>query len=121
MWNGKTTMEKKYKIPGEQIRELIKSAIGCIASDTITVGGELVGYMYRDEPEDESDSGWRFLSGLEDQEYADDPNNFAFYRINTIANYDPAILPYIDYPVGSLLVRTEGTNEFELEPSDSQE
>lgn len=42
---------------------------GCMAPDKITVDGEPVDFMYRVEPNFERDSGWRFLSGTEDQEY----------------------------------------------------
>jgi hypothetical protein len=34
-----------------------------------------------------------FLSGLESQEYLDEPGNSALYNVNTIANYDPTIIP----------------------------
>ena len=36
------------------------------------------GYMYRERPDLEHDSGWRFFAGLESQEYADDAEHFAF-------------------------------------------
>lgn len=39
-----------------------------------------IGYCYRDYPETNIDSGWRFLYGDEDQEYLDNPaNNEAIY------------------------------------------
>lgn len=50
---------------------------GCIATDKITVDGEPVDYMYRDEPHNDMDSGWRFYSGIEDQEYVDEAENSA--------------------------------------------
>lgn len=34
-----------------------------------------IGYCYRDEPENNIDSGWRFLFGDEDEEYLDNPEN----------------------------------------------
>lgn len=44
---------------------------GCFATDKITVEGELVDYMVREEPNNEFDSGWQFFSGTEDQAYID--------------------------------------------------
>ena len=85
---------KKYKLSAEQIIDLATGLGACLATDKITVEGELVDYMYREEPIFEADNGWRFFSGTEDQEYVDDPNNSAFYDVNTIANYDNAIIPY---------------------------
>ena len=88
---------------------------GCLTSDRITVDGLKVGYMYREEPDKDTDSGWRFFSGDETQEYADDPNNFAIYEVNTICNYDPAIIPLLDAPYGSALGRIAGSDEFKPE------
>ena len=65
-----------------------------------------VGYMYRTRPHDELDSGWAFLAGDEEEAYMDDPNNLEIYDVNTIANYDPKIIPLLDAPVGSAFIRT---------------
>ena len=64
--------------------------------------------MYREAPRDAYDSGWHFFSGEETQDYADDARNFALYDVNTIANYDPSIIPLLDSPVGSAFGRSEG-------------
>jgi hypothetical protein len=61
--------------------------------------------MYREEPDDEIDSGWRFFAGTESQEYLDDPDNMALYDVNTIANYDQSIVPLLDAPTGSAFER----------------
>lgn len=88
---------------------------GCFATDRITVDGLKVGYMYRELPANEIDSGWRFLSGDESQEYVDNADNTEIYEVNTICNYDPAIIPFLDSPPGSAFGRVEGTDEFEPE------
>lgn len=87
---------------------------GCIARDKITVDGMKVGYMYRREPINDIDSGWVFRSDTETQEYIDDIENSGVYDVNTIANYDNAIIPYLNYPYGVELERTEGTDKFNL-------
>ncbi len=94
-------MEKNYKLKKEDIRELIDSEEGCIATDRITVDGAKVGFMYREEPSKKyPDSGWRFLAGDETQEYLDNENNSEIYKLNTICNYDPDIIPYLDSEYG---------------------
>jgi len=105
-------VSKKYRIEGDRIRQLIKPMSGCMASDKITVNGELVDFMYRVEPDFEHDSGWRFMSGTEDQDYIDNPDNWAIYDVNTIANYDPSIIAYLHEPIGSELERVKGTDVF---------
>jgi len=82
------------------------------ATDLITVHGHRVGYMYRDEPDNLTDSGWRFLAGIESEEYMDDPQNMAVFDVNIIANYDSDIVPYLDSPVGSAYIRHPDTGEF---------
>lgn len=52
--------EKKYKLSAGANEDLVAKMGYCLASDKITVDGLPVGYMYREEPEEEDDSGWRF-------------------------------------------------------------
>jgi hypothetical protein len=42
-----------------------------------------------------------FLAGDESDDYASHAANFELYDVNTIANYDPDIIPHLDAPVGS--------------------
>jgi hypothetical protein len=109
-------MKKSLKIDSADIVDLIPSMGGCIASDKITVEGLPVGFMYREEPEEGWDSGWRFLSGTETEEYIDDAENSGIYDVNTIANYDRAIIPYLNLPNGTELERIEGTDTFQPLP-----
>jgi hypothetical protein len=104
--------ERKFWLRGDQIRPLILKRGGCIASDRITVDGKLVGRMYRERPVNELDNGWRFLAGDESPEYVNDPSKHSVYNVNTIANYDTAIIPLLDSPVGSAYIRDWGTFEF---------
>lgn len=69
--------------------------------------------MYRDEPDHNNDSGWRFMAGDESQKYMDDPGNLAFYDVNTIANYDPDIIPFLEAPFGSAFARNSKTDTFD--------
>jgi hypothetical protein len=61
--------------------------------------------MYRDSPANELDSGWRFIVGDEDDSFLADPSNHSVYDLNTIANFDPDIVGYLDEPVGSQFAR----------------
>lgn len=94
-----------------------KESIGfCLVSNLISLEGKKVGYMYREELEEdaENDSGWRFLAGTEDQEYVDNEANSKVYEVETIADFDPAIIPYLNFPFGSELERVEGKDEFRI-------
>ena len=105
---------KKYWLDSTEIEQLIPPSGGCLATDRITVDGMKIGYMYKEQNERELDSGWRFFSGTESQAYLDNLSNSDVYDLNTVANYDRAIIPYLDLPYGVELERIEGTDEFRL-------
>ena len=105
-------MDKHYKLPGKQIAALAGGYGGCIASKKITVEGYPVRFMYREETDDGADSGWRFMSAFENDDYLDDAGNFGFYSVNTIANYDPSIIPFLDGPAGSVFEKTSQSERF---------
>jgi hypothetical protein len=107
--------EKRFKIPGNQIKQLIHKMGGCLATDHIVVDGKKVGYMYREAGKFDADSGWRFFSGKESQAYTDDSKHTGIYEVNTVANYDPAIIPYLGAEEGSAFGRVAGTERFEKE------
>lgn len=114
-------LDKKFKLRRDQIRQLIPNMGGCFASDRIVVDGLKVGYMLRELPDETALSGWTFMSGDETQEYADNPDNWAIYDVNTICNYDPSIIPYLDEVYGTALGRVAGTDQFEEEPFNPSE
>lgn len=99
---------KNFAIRADKIKPLATGRGGCIATDMILVDGRKVGYMYRDEPADKQDSGWVFTSGFESQEYMDEAGNHGVYDVNTLANYDPEIIPYLDAPAGTSFERSRG-------------
>ena len=104
--------QKKFALLADQIRPLAEGHGRCFATDMITVEGRKVGYMYREELDDDGDSGWRFMAGRESPEYMDDAANIAIYDVNTVANYDPEIIPLLNAPVGSVFEREGGTGQF---------
>ncbi len=79
---------------------------GCFATDHITVLGKKVGWCYREQPtEGRPDSGWRFFSGEESDDYVNNLAHTDVYDLNTICNYDPDILPLLTAPVGTAYMR----------------
>jgi hypothetical protein len=102
--------KKDYFLPTADFRWLLRDwsgPDGCLATDHITVLGKKVGYCYREKPtgNDFSDSGWRFFSGEETNEYVNDLDNSDVYDLNTICNYDPDIIPLLNAPYGTAYVR----------------
>ena len=103
---------KQFNLSAHQIKPLAEGLGGCIATDMITVNGNPVGYMVRESSDRPDDSGWCFMAGNESQEYMDDPENHGIYDVNTIANYSPDIIPFLDAPPGSAFVRDPESGAF---------
>lgn len=108
---GESAM-KPYKLSKQEIQPLATGHGLCMVSDLITVEGHPVGYMYRDEPEDAEDSGWRFFTGSESDKYIDNAKNFSLLDVNIVANCDPLIIPLLNSPVGAAFDKGEGSDEF---------
>jgi hypothetical protein len=103
---------KAFRLTKEQIRPLAEGHGGCIATDKITVEGFPVRFMYREPPDNSMDSGWRFMSGFESDDYMNVSGNHEVYDVNTIANYDESIIPFLASPIGSAFEKTDGRAEF---------
>ena len=98
---------KNWSLPRSSMEMLLEwnGPDGCYATDKITVDGCKVGFMYREKPDNKLDSGWRFLAGDESEEYMNDINNMDIFCLNTICNYDPDIIEFLESPVGSVFYR----------------
>ena len=72
-----------------------------------------VGFMYRENPDHINDSGWRFFSGDESQEYVDIADNIAICSINeVIKNIDSSVEQYLNYEIGIAYEREKGNTAF---------
>ena len=113
---------KRLRLSKDEILPLALGHGGCLATDRIVVDGCPVGYMARDIPVRPQDSGWRFFAGDEDEVYMAEISHHGVYEVNTIANYDLTIIPYLDSPFGC---RFERFNESEfamlIEEEDDEE
>ena len=101
---------RDYHVKAEDVKSLLpdwKGADGCIATNRITVEGCKVGYCYREKPDGDWDSGWRFTAGDESEAYMDDPNNAGIYKLNTICNDDPDIISLLSTPAPCAFERDE--------------
>lgn len=96
---------KNFVLSADEIKPLAQGHGGCIATDMITVEGKKVGYMVREPTDRPYDSGWCFMAGDESQDYMDEADNHAIYDVNTIANYCPDIIPFLNAPPCSAFER----------------
>lgn len=103
---------KTFLLPSHAIRKLIQPMGGGFATDRITVDGQKVGYMYREKVSRQEDSGWRFFAGDEDKAYIDDLSHTEIYAVNTVANYDPDIIPYLETAAPCAFEKIPGSNKY---------
>jgi hypothetical protein len=76
----------------------------CFVTNRISADGASIGSMVRlpiEAGDREEDSGWQFMAGDEDQAYMDDPDDAHVFSLNTIADHDPAVIPFLDRPRGT--------------------
>lgn len=105
--------EKEFVIDPEEVRAIATGFGACVVTDRVTVEGLPVRFMYREEPGFEGDSGWRFCSGMdEDEAYMTDPDNLEVLDVNVVANLDESIVRYLIAPVGSAFEKPPGAENF---------
>lgn len=89
-------------------------------SKKITEEGWKVGYMERNKPYNEEDSGWAFFAGDEDDAYTSDYRNIELARVGNVwQQWDPDIFKYIDMPAGTRLIRIS-KDAFEIDKNDKE-
>jgi hypothetical protein len=103
---------KQFARRARDIKPIAEGFGACIASNKITVDGSPVRFMYREAPHNDTDSGWRFLSGLETAAYMKKSSNHAFHDCNTIANHDRTIIPFLGEPIGSVFEKATPRSKF---------
>lgn len=72
-----------------------------IVSRQVSDDGEFVGFLYRETPAFEHDSGWRFFSGAEDDEYADNPDHFITAPLRDVLHTHPEVAPLMSQTSGA--------------------
>ena len=119
VWNRYSWLEGKKYFPGmKEGKKLINSTLGCFVTDRVSIDQDAICYMVREEPsKDNPDSGWRIFAGDETQEYIDDIEHTQVFALNTVCNYDPEIIPFLDEPIGTVIVRNR---EGKLEKEEKQ-
>ncbi len=87
--------------------------IGAIfISNKILKDKETPTWMYREEPSNEGDSGWRVFSGNEDDEYLNNPSNFKLISADQLIKIDDEIKVNLLAPYGFSFEKNTKTNKW---------
>lgn len=72
---------------------------GCIVSNNLLSEKGRLKWCFRETPINNMDSGWRFLSDIDTDEYLADANNSSVCDLDTVIQIEPAILAIINSSV----------------------
>jgi hypothetical protein len=84
----------------------------CFVTQRILRDGARVSYLYREEPGNDKDSGWRFAANDESDEYMDDADNVAVVSIGRVLSEDDTFIDLLDAPAGAAFARDAQTGRF---------
>ena len=82
----------------------------CIVSKMVAANRK-VDFCYREEPETADDSGWRFFSGEEDQQYSDSQENFVLCGLEAVVEVSPELNDLVELPWPIAFERSQLTGE----------
>lgn len=110
-WEDEPQTDPQFlHIPQDNIKLLLKDwskAIECTVSSRVLVVGCEIATCIRQKPFVEDmgwDSGWLFLA---DGDEDNDECRYEYCDLNTICNYSPDVMQYLDFPYDTRLVRKE--------------
>ncbi len=93
----------------------------CYVSHRVLNDGIRVGYLYRESPDRDDDSGWRMMAGDESEDYINDSNNLSYVSLGAVLREDASIVGLLETPAPCAFVRGEDDNQFEaVHPSEPE-
>lgn len=87
----------------------------CFVTNNILYDRQQVGYLYREDPDREDDSGWRFTTGSESDEYMEDSDNLSYVSLGAVLSVDDSITALLGRESGVAFARGENGEFIELE------
>jgi hypothetical protein len=84
----------------------------CFVTNRVLREGAKVGYLYREEPDEERDSGWRFTANDESDEYMANVDKIAYVSLGLVLSHDDSFIGLLGAPSGSSFARDLKTAEF---------
>jgi hypothetical protein len=96
-----------------EMEKIMNKELNAFVTKSLVEEKKRINFMYREEPDNSQDSGWRFFSGDETQEYVDNASNVLQYTIENVINQiDSGIEGYLNSEAGSAFERKNGESEF---------
>ena len=74
---------------------------GCIITRSLFEGTSKLKWIFREEPVNPADNGWRALGDTDTEEYINIPENNLVVDFDRLVEIEPAVLAIYDMPVGT--------------------
>lgn len=84
----------------------------CFVTKRVLEDGAPVGYLYREEPDNADDSGWRFTANDESDDYINDSTNVALVSLGAVLGVDDRFIRLLDSPAGAAFAFDRNTQTF---------
>lgn len=84
----------------------------CFVTKRVLEDGAPVGYLYREEPDNDDDSGWRFTANDESDAYVNDSANVALVSLGAVLSVHDRYIGLLDSPAGSAFAFDHDTQHF---------
>ena len=84
----------------------------CFVTKRVLEDGAPVGYLYREEPDNADDSGWRFTANDESDDYMHDSANVALVSLGAVLSVDDRFIKLLDAPAGAAFAFDRNTQAF---------
>lgn len=84
----------------------------CFVTKRVLEDGAPVGYLYREEPDNDDDSGWRFTANDESDAYMHDSANVALASLGAVLSVDDRFIKLLDAPAGAAFAFDRNTQAF---------
>lgn len=84
----------------------------CFVTKRVLEDGAPVGYLYREEPDNGEDSGWRFTANDESDDYINDSANVALVSLGAVLSVDDRFIALLDAPAGSAYAFDHNSQQF---------
>ena len=86
----------------------------CFVKNNILDEGEAIGYLYREEPDAEDDSGWRFTTGSETDEYMNNSENSSYVSLGAVLREDDSVVHLLEHTSGIAFAKDQNGNFVKL-------
>lgn len=99
----------EHRDPHDLTAKYVKRAF---VTNRILRDGQAIRFLYREAPDDDQDSGWRFTAGDETDEYMEESDNISYVSLGAVLSSDDSVLHLLDEPEGSAFKRDVASGLF---------